>query len=506
MRLIKVDYCKCEGPKLEDFTFRMNDLPRYVIFSHRWLSQNEHGGDVTFKEFNDSEDQIRQAAAIRNPEKRKAEIERLGLRTPAFDKLLRAVEVARGLWASHIWIDSCCINRDNSSELTEALNSMYRYYKEADTCLVYLHDFGGSSEPYEFSNQQWFKRGWTLQELIAPKRVNFYNQNWEFIGTRSETAIAEAISKVTKIPKEALDGRIPPYEYSVAQRMSWAANRDTTRGEDMAYSLFGLFDVNLTPIYGEGAQKAFLRLQEAILSSTNDMSLFAWTSNETNEEYRGILARSPKEFREAGNLVHRKFLGPNPEFSMTNRGLKIMPLLSKRRDDTYFMPLNCAEKRSDSAQSLGIILAKRSPSDERLYRYKPAKLAPFDNTFVNKDYRFWLRQSETPIYIVRNERVVRRERTVSNEKVVPTNERLVPSEKAVRNERIVLKARTTQDERIVQRKRTGRRERTASNEEVAQNEAWESALITEVSSWLEKPLSGDTAMELSKAGPRDPER
>jgi hypothetical protein len=322
---------------------------------------------------------------------------------------------------------------------------MYRYYEEATKCLVYLHDFEGSSKPhdekksskprdkkessephdekeslelYDFSKAEWFTRGWTLQELIAPEEVIFYNKYWKPFGKRSEDSVAEAIFDVTKIPIEVLKRVDQPYECSVAQRMSWAANRKTTRDEDMSYSLFGLFDVNLTPIYGEGARKAFLRLQEAIMSSTNDMSLFAWKSTDTKEEYRGALARSPKEFEHAGNLVHRRFLGPNPEFSMTNRGLKIMPLLSKRPGGrTYFLPLNCAEEKKGPKQtkedtkqtkkgpeqSLGIILYKRLKSDE-LYRCEPRNLSFFDRTIFTLDYEFWLKQSEAPIYIVRDER------------------------------------------------------------------------------------------------------
>jgi hypothetical protein len=307
---------------------------------------------------------------------------------------------------------------------------MYRYYEEATKCLVYLNDFEGSSKPYDenesselhdenesskshdekeslesydFSKVEWFTRGWTLQELIAPKKVIFYNKDWKKFGKRSEDSVAKAICKVTKIPIEVLNGGKPHYKYSVAQIMSWAANRKTTRGEDMSYSLFGLFDVNLTPIYGEGARKAFLRLQEAIMSSTNDMSLFAWKSTDTKEEFRGALARSPKEFGHAGELFHKRFLGPNPEFSMTNRGLKIKPLLSKRPDGTYFLPLNCADTKEDSEQSLGIILYKQRENDE-LYRYKPENLSFFDRTIFTHDYEFWLKQSDTPIYIVRDER------------------------------------------------------------------------------------------------------
>ncbi|KAL1605027.1 hypothetical protein SLS60_004570 [Paraconiothyrium brasiliense] len=384
MRLININKGNDEGPQLEDFTFR--------------LSQDDHGGDVTFKEFNESKDKIKQAAAIEGRKKRKDKIKKLPLRTAAFVKLLQAIKLASDEGATHIWIDSCCINRDNSSELTEAINSMYQYYKQATKCLAYLDDFEAFSklhnkkeslESYEFSKTIWFKRGWTLQELIAPKEVVFYNRKWKSFGKRSENAVAEAICKVTKIPKEVLNGEAQPYDCSVAQRMSWAANRNTTRGEDMSYSLFGLFDVNLTLMYGEGAQKAFLRLQEAIMSRTTDMSLSAWKSTDTEEEYRGALARSPKEFGHAGELVERRFLGHNPEFSMTNRGLKIMPLLSKRVDGTYFLPLNCAEIKGDSEQSLGIILSKK---DEQLFRYNPGNLSFFDPA---NDVR--LKESKTPI-------------------------------------------------------------------------------------------------------------
>ncbi|KAH4152831.1 hypothetical protein HBH69_167280 [Parastagonospora nodorum] len=408
MRLIKINKGKAEGPKLEDFTYSV-DKPPYMIFSHRWLQAD--GGDVTFEEFQSSSSELKQAFKKKGRKEREAKLNELGLRVVAFYKLLQAIEIASIAGAEYIWIDSCCINRANSSELTEALNSMYRYYEKATKCLVYLHDVewsrtaDGEKQPvrsYDFSKPEWFTRGWTLQELIAPKQVSFYNKDWKYFGELAEHA--KAIEEVTNVPEMVLKGDIKPNKCSVAQRMSWAANRNTTRDEDMSYSLFGLFDVNLVPMYGEGGTKAFIRLQEAIMSRTNDMSLFAWQSTDNEEEYRGVLARSPKEFGRAGELIDKRILGSNPEFSMTNRGLKIMPLLAKKRDGTLFLPLNCTKTGENSVQSLGIILRKQRENDTELCRYKPGVLFPFDWAIFMDEYAFWLKQSETPIYIVRDER------------------------------------------------------------------------------------------------------
>ena len=123
---------------------------------------------------------------------------------------------------------------------------------------------------------RWFKRGWTLQELLAPSNVVFYTANWSIIGTRTQLKIP--LSQITGVPADYLTGVKPIWVESIAKRMSWMAKRVTTRVEDMAYSMLGIFDIHMPLLYGEGPH-AFLRLQEEILKTTDDHSIFCWDWN-----------------------------------------------------------------------------------------------------------------------------------------------------------------------------------------------------------------------------------
>ena len=156
---------------------------------------------------------------------------------------------------------------------------MFRWYQKARVCYAYLADVlkdtnpnEDSLVPEEFSRSRWFTRGWTLQELVAPQNVVFYSRSWKNIGTKEQ--LCNTISTITGIDIDTLLGEDLTV-VSVANKMSWASGRRTTRIEDMAYCLLGIFDVNMPLLYGEG-QKAFLRLQEEILRSSYDHSLFAW--------------------------------------------------------------------------------------------------------------------------------------------------------------------------------------------------------------------------------------
>ncbi|KAI6002305.1 hypothetical protein F5J12DRAFT_906395 [Pisolithus orientalis] len=139
-----------------------------------------------------------------------------------------------------LWIDTCCIDKRSSAELSEAINSMYRWYRNSQMCYVYLND--------------WFSRGWTLQELVAPKEAEFFNKSWVSIGIKQD--LTSLLEDITRIPEKSVR--------AVAHIMSWAADRKTTRVEDRAYSLLGLFGVNMPMLYGEGS-KAFQRLQLEII-------------------------------------------------------------------------------------------------------------------------------------------------------------------------------------------------------------------------------------------------
>ena len=174
---------------------------------------------------------------------------------------------------NHIWIDTCCINQSSSAEQSKSINSMFRWYKRARACLVYLYDY--EERPgREFTDSEWFKRGWTLQELVAPSQVEFFDMNWKFIGAKRD--LIEPLEERTKIDQGVLRNRYHVELYSVAERMSWFGNRETTVPEDTACCLMGLFDVYMPTIYGEGGANAFRRLQEEIIKYSDDRSIFAW--------------------------------------------------------------------------------------------------------------------------------------------------------------------------------------------------------------------------------------
>ncbi|MCJ1309074.1 hypothetical protein MMC25_002729 [Agyrium rufum] len=170
-------------------------------------------------------------------------------------KISGACKLDRDSGYEFIWIDTCCIDKTNSVELGEAINSMYRWYAMAAVCIAHLSDITSSTN---ISESVWFDRGWTLQELIAPKSVLFHSRDWQYL--RDRDSLGTLISDKTGIPIEVLQHIKRPQDYSIAQRMSWAAKRSTTRFEDRAYCLFGLFDVNMPMIYGE-REGAFTRLQ-----------------------------------------------------------------------------------------------------------------------------------------------------------------------------------------------------------------------------------------------------
>ncbi|PIL37585.1 hypothetical protein GSI_01279 [Ganoderma sinense ZZ0214-1] len=177
-----------------------------------------------------------------------------------------------------LWSDGPCIDKSSSAAVSEAINSMYVYYSRAEVCYAYLKDVPPGDIFDErirkaFRESQWHQRGWTLQELIAPRIVIFLSQDWKLLGTKAE--LADLIEAVTQIPESLLRLETQLASFSIAQRMSWAAHRQTTREEDKAYSLLGIFGIQIPPLYGEGRQ-SFYRLQEEIMKRFHDTTLFAW--------------------------------------------------------------------------------------------------------------------------------------------------------------------------------------------------------------------------------------
>ncbi|KAK6068065.1 het domain protein [Seiridium cupressi] len=228
---------------------------------------------------------------------------------PGYRKINGCCALARNNSFEWVWIDTCCIDKTSSAELSEAINSMYRWYKEASVCYVYLADVSlpgdCHAENSDFRMSQWFTRGWTLQELVAPKLAEFYDVSWSFIDERSQ--LRHLIQEITGVPAEFFTGE-SICDASVAQRMSWAAGRKTTRVEHMAYCLLGLFDVNIPLLYGEG-KNAFRRLQEEIIRQSNDETIFAWgfsqpyPGNDVETNDIAALAKWPSDFVDCGRVV-----------------------------------------------------------------------------------------------------------------------------------------------------------------------------------------------------------
>jgi hypothetical protein len=225
--------------------FFEDDIPEYAILSHRW-----EGEEVTFRDLTDG------------TSKGKA----------GYGKIHFCGEQARRDRLEYFWVDTCCIDKSSSAELSEAINSMFRWYQKAARCYVYLSDVSiqkrkASNTSAEctwesaFRASRWFTRGWTLQELLAPRSVEFFSREGNRIGNKR--TLEQQIHEITGVPATALREN-PLSQFDVDERFSWAKCRQTTRGEDKAYSLFGIFDVQMPLLYGEGEVKAFQRLREAI--------------------------------------------------------------------------------------------------------------------------------------------------------------------------------------------------------------------------------------------------
>ncbi|KAI0641889.1 heterokaryon incompatibility protein-domain-containing protein, partial [Trametes meyenii] len=257
--------------------FRWIDNPhgtRYAILSHVWDKPNEDDeqaghstGEQTYGDLlRIQEDPTLKDTSILSDSR-------------VSDKIRNACIVARTHGYRYVWIDACCINKESSAELSEAINSMYQWYANASVCFAYLADVDDESiprrTPFEvrFRNSLWHTRGWTLQELIAPRSLIFLSSQWTILG--SKRTLAALVEEATGVDRDILTHQKSLDAVSVAHRMWWASGRRTTRLEDEAYSLMGLFGVYMPTIYGEG-RRAFLRLQEEILRRIPDQSIFAW--------------------------------------------------------------------------------------------------------------------------------------------------------------------------------------------------------------------------------------
>ncbi|KAF2744307.1 HET-domain-containing protein [Sporormia fimetaria CBS 119925] len=229
-------------------------IPPYAILSHTWGTEDE---EVTFDDLADN----------------------AGRDKPGYKKIQLCGEQAKRDGLQFFWVDTCCINKANKAELSQAIRSMFRWYRNATKCYVYLEDVSIKKAKRvdtldeltwkpAFSSSRWFTRGWTLQELIAPTGVEFFSRDWHKLGDR--LSLKAQIHETTTIPYDVLEGASISNS-SIDERLRWVQNRETTLKEDAAYCLAGIFDVDLAPVYGEGTEQAFKRLHDKIQSREDDI-------------------------------------------------------------------------------------------------------------------------------------------------------------------------------------------------------------------------------------------
>ncbi|KAI0191471.1 heterokaryon incompatibility protein-domain-containing protein [Xylaria flabelliformis] len=375
---------------IESFTLRefVKKIPSYAILSHTW--RGDHGNhEVTFADFE------RLATELPGIEVNMEYFSSLyENKYPHLDKILGACRIARTFNLEYLWVDTCCIDKSRSAELDESINSMFSWYEGAEVCLVYLEDYMSIDKRYidtdAFRQCRWFKRVWTLQELLAPQTVYFYDKSWDIIGDKPY--LRALLSDVTHVETDFLEKRVSLQTASVAKRMSWAAGREATREEDKAYSLLGIFGVNMPLIYGERS-KSFIRLQEEILKEIDDHSIFAWkedankrretvitkcgdpncedpecdasvcanprcrngtctTPGLAGRQIRGLLATSPNDFASSGNITSfPQAKAKEGHITITNRGIYMPSMrssVSERGKDIPVLVLNCLDHGSRS--------------------------------------------------------------------------------------------------------------------------------------------------------------
>ncbi|KAI1377697.1 heterokaryon incompatibility protein-domain-containing protein [Hypoxylon crocopeplum] len=318
------------------------DVPPYSILSHTWNKK-----EVSFQDINDV---------------------KLRVTLPGWEKVKECCAVAARDGWDWIWIDSCCIDKTNTSELSESINSMLGYYQQAEVCYAYLADVDKDASDIreDFTSSRWFTRGWTLQELLAPKFLLFLDMWWKPLGPREHWTAA--ITLATGIERKYLMN----FRYaSVSTKLSWARSRQTTKLEDRAYCLLGLLGVSMPLIYGEG-KEAFRRLQRELIMISTDETIFAWSSWEATSYVDTVLASDPSQFR--SGLVAQPFDKARRGYAMTNAGLSIEAELWESLTGETIIRLNVArEDAMDRPLVLQLYPIQRGTNCFRVGQDRPLK-------------------------------------------------------------------------------------------------------------------------------------
>ncbi|KAH7354936.1 HET domain-containing protein [Rhexocercosporidium sp. MPI-PUGE-AT-0058] len=358
-------------------------IPEYAILSHTWGDEEISFQDWRILEANrpPSRDTPPQPYLVTCNEGWVSQT----TQKAGYKKIIDFCRLCRQDGYSWAWVDTCCIDKSSSAELSEAINSMYKWYSHSRLCYVFLTDVSASrygipevtaedddpsawgpdrklySGPVDydcykragFASSRWFKRGWTLQELLAPSRVHFYDRDWKMIGTRFQ--LGGLLADITKIPAKVasypFDNELH-MSYSIAERFSWASSRGTSRQEDVAYCLLGIFNVHLPLLYGEGGTRAFRRLQDEIIKRSTDHSILVWFVQDQQQvgdnafNVTGpLLAESPKAFQNCGNLMcdpdewdvqMRHYKELKKSYAITNNGLDMeLPIVCQPCPDCF---------------------------------------------------------------------------------------------------------------------------------------------------------------------------
>ncbi|KAI0467719.1 hypothetical protein F4859DRAFT_493404 [Xylaria cf. heliscus] len=380
MRLLRTD-------TLALVEFFDENVPAYAILSHTWGSDELSLQDLQrwqVSNSNPGEGQVSTAAdgdiAVK----------------AGFIKVKKAAAFAAERGFTYLWVDTCCIDKTSSAELSEAINSMYKWYVRSAECHALLADVPPAAEQdpespgSAFYGSRWFTRGWTLQELIAPRTLLFLARDWSILGDkRNNPALVDVVADITGVPVAVLLGKARPGNISVASRLQWASGRQTTRVEDIAYCLLGIFDVNMPLLYGEG-QRAFIRLQEAILKSTSDQSIFAWNDLDNlpqdPDSVYGLFAQSPANFKHCAGIETLPIASTAVSIpvEMTSHGVRVQLYLRPQwqenlmyGDEDYYAILDCAVRIGDMDYCPAIWL-RRLGQDQfgRLYPWARKLLPP----------------------------------------------------------------------------------------------------------------------------------
>lgn len=273
--------------EIESFSDPNQSIPPYAIASHRWG---------------------REEATLKDVKKRRGSYLAGWYKVETFARYVRK-NVHGVKW---LWIDTCCVNRESSQEVNEAVNLSFRWYANAEVCLAWLEDVDDADDAEDVPQSGWFRRGWTLSELLAPRTVLFLSSSWEVIGRKGEAGrtrsglqltsgpgMESMIAQITGIPISVLYDFENSWSLTVEERLEWMEGRATTLEEDRAYSMLGIFGANMPVKYGEGAESARKRLlseisKKRLFSSISANSTAASTAVEEDE--RGALARRKRPY------------------------------------------------------------------------------------------------------------------------------------------------------------------------------------------------------------------